>query len=375
MVNSNLRDRLSGIAQIGSLDAKNKLDVTCIESITELLQIEKTNDNVIEINPSPTYPHRAKLRTTYIAPTQESDVTETVTLDLSQGDGPIFECGDVIRVQDVSGYHIDGTLAYEELELYVVSRNEDQIEVSAINGKKIGNITNCVPSMSSGTTFIRQGRSGQKLAEDEMPIYEYYRVDSESKINYTQKFCVSLNESPEDHVLSGTITPNSKMSDLERDTLKAYMLSRDLSLLWGKESEDYYTTRGLVYQGAKTFNYDEDNFQYNLIEAIASVLSSKKHSDIRYVIGGSTLIYYWMQTFNSNTLVTPVGTFVCVYLKAFDASGQDCNGIVIDPLYVKYVVKSPLTATYNQQEEILTISEESALVLTEPNTCMRIFMQ
>lgn len=375
MVNSNLRDRLSGIAQIGSLDAKSKLDVTCIESITELLQIKKTNDNIIEINPSPTYPHWAKLRTTYIAPTQESDVTETVALNLSQGDGPIFECGDVIRVQGVSGYHTDGTLAYEELELYVVSRNEDQVEVSAINGKKIGNITNCVPSISSGTTFIRQGRSGQKLAEDEMPIYEYYRVDSESKINYTQKFCVSLNESPEDHVLSGTITPNSKMSDLERDTLKAYMLSRDLSLLWGKESEDYYTTRGLVYQGTKTFNYDEDNFQYNLIEGIADGLSSKKHSDIRYVIGGSTLIYYWMQTFNSNTLVTPVGTLVCVYLKAFDEAGHNCNGIVIDPLYVKYVVKSPLTATYNQQEEILTISEESALVLTEPNTCMRIFMQ
>ena len=395
MVNSNLRDRLSGIAQIGSLDAKSKLDVTCIESITELLKIEKTNDNIIEINPSPTYPHHAKLRTTYTAPTQESDVTETVTLNLSQGDGPIFECGDVIRVQGVSGYHTDGTLAYEELELYVVSRNGDQIEVSAINGKKIGNITNCVPSMSSGTTFIRQGRSGQKLAEDEMPIYEYYRVDSESKINYTQKFCVSLNESPEDHVLSGAIIPNSKMSDLERDTLKAYMLSRESSFLYGVGSENYYTTQGIWYQAGKTFNYDEDSLtQESVIDMMREAFTSYNNQNVdgkyKILIGGSGLISqlnklnYTKVVYDKNItnwgicfgyIYSNFGTVKILCNTIFDNIGMSDNGIIIDPQYIKYMVKSPLSASYDEENEMLIISEESALVLSEPEAHMRIVMQ
>ncbi len=112
-----------------------------------------------------TKPTTTMLANDYTEPASGSATQEHTRVVLETLNDEMFDVSDTILVQGVHGYKEDGiTLSENELVLYVVSRDVDSgLRVQAVNGKKIGSVTGCIPSIEEGTTLIRMGRAATEL--------------------------------------------------------------------------------------------------------------------------------------------------------------------------------------------------------------------
>ena len=138
-------------------------------------------------------PTKATLSETYTEPASGSATTAAQKVQITTSNNDIFEVSETILVQGVKGYESDGkTQSKADLVLYISSKEETgELNVYAINGKTIGSITGCVPTIEQGTTLIRMGRAATEL-DVQTAQFEALPVKDQ---NYCQIFKMQIEQS------------------------------------------------------------------------------------------------------------------------------------------------------------------------------------
>ena len=138
---------------------------TPIDQLSRCAGAKSSGSMVVDYYNVDTKETKCEMSDTYIEPA-EGEVSENAaraTINTTNND--VFDVSDTILVSEVSGYADDGvTTVKNNLVLYVVSKSEDgKLNVIAVNGKKIGGVECCVPTIPEGTPLIRMGRAATEL--------------------------------------------------------------------------------------------------------------------------------------------------------------------------------------------------------------------
>ncbi len=312
----------------------------------------------------------------------------------------MFDPSDTILAQGVSGYDASGTVKTEQdLVLYVTGRTSDgQLQVMAVNGKKIGNTTGCVPTIPEGTPLVRMGRAASEL--DVMsPQFEALPTRDS---NYCQIFKMQVEESTL-HKLANK-EADWTLSDQEEAAIYDMRLGMEKSFLFGvkqmlwnpDKKESIMFTGGIWYQAGKEFRYENDVISEDeVVNLMRNAFTGNNGSKRKVLIGGSQLIGA-LSHLGVNRIITSTETvskwgidftelrskFGALYLmlsEVFDDCGMPYNGIVIDPEYMQKYTHLPfstealnLKSSGLRNTDALVLTEASCLVLRYPNAHMRI---
>ena len=345
-----------------------------------------------------TKPTTTSLTDDYDEPTTMApNASNVITLETDNDE--MFDTSDTILVQGVRGYEDDGTtLSAEELILYVVSRDDTSgLRVMAVNGKKIGSVTNCVPSIMGGTPLIRMGRAASEL--DVMsPQFEALPRKEQ---NYCQIFKMQVEQSTLQKLSNKEV--NWTMSDQEEAAIYDMRLGMEKSFLFGvkrrvwdpTKKEHIYLTGGIWHQAGKTFSYTEQLDAAQVVELMREAFTGNKGSKRKVLIGGSRLIGMlskldYTRVVTSNEKVSKwgidftevhskFGTLYIMLSEVFDECGMAESGLVIDPEYLQKYSHVPfsseslnLKSSGLRNTDALVLTEVSCLVLRYPNAHMRI---
>ena len=376
---------------------------TPVDQLSRCAGSKHAGSMIVDYHNVDTKPTSAKLRTSYVAPATEDDVdSDASRVKLYTDNDNIFDATDTILVQGVSGYNADGTLSSNELVLYVTSRDEEGgIYAMPVNGKKIGDLENCMPSLSSGTTLIRMGRAASEL--------DVMSPQFESLPQKARQFCQIFKMQIEQSTLqklSNKEVPWT-MSDQEEAAIYDMRLGMEKSFLFGVKNriwdpikkENVMFTGGIWHQAGKTFNYDEDSLtQESVIDMMREAFTGNAGSKRKILLGGSGLIgslnklnYTKVVTaaesvtkwgIDFNQLRSKFGTLYVLLSEIFDEVGMADNGLIIDPQYLQKYSHIPFTTesldvkkSGVRNVDALVLTEASCLVLRYPKAHMRIVMQ
>lgn len=311
----------------------------------------------------------------------------------------IFDPSDTILVQGIMGYESDGTTPSEnELVLYVTDRDsQNGLGVMAVNGKKIGDVEGCMPSIPSETTLIRMGRAASEL--DVMsPQFE---AMPQKMQNFCQIFKMQVEQSTLQRLANKEV--NWNMSDQEEAAIYDMRLGMEKSFLFGvkrslwdpEKKENIMFTGGIWYQAGRTFRYSDNMDGDQLVELMRRAFTGNKGSKRKVLIGGSKLIGmlnkldYTRVVTNHDTVSkwgidftevrSKFGTLYLLLSEIFDECGMEECGMVIDPEYLQKYSHVPFsTESLNLKSsglrnvDALVLTEASCLVLRYPNAHMRI---
>lgn len=311
----------------------------------------------------------------------------------------IFDASDTILVQGVMGYEADGvTRSSNGLVLYVTGRDEDRgVAVMAVNGKKIGDVEGCVPSIQAATTLIRMGRAASEL--DVMsPQFEALPKKAQ---NFCQIFKMQVEQSTLQRLANKEV--NWTLSDQEEAAVYDMRLGMEKSFLFGvkgkvwnpDKKENIMFTGGIWHQAGKTFRYTENLNNDQVVELMREAFTGNKGSKRKILIGGSQLIgmfnkldYTRVVTSNESVskwgidfteVRSKFGTLYLLLSEIFDECGMAECGMVIDPEYLQKYSHIPFsTESLNLKKsglrntDALVLTEASCLVLRYPNAHMRI---
>lgn len=336
----------------------------------------------------------------YIEPDAQTASADDTRITLCTNNDDMFDVSDTILVQGVLGYEEDGTtLSSQELVLYVVSRDDNNgLKVQAVNGKTIGSIPGCVPSIEEGTTIIRMGRAATEL--DVMsPQFEALPQKAQQ---YCQIFKMQVEQSTLQK-LSNKEVPWT-MNDQEEAAIYDMRLGMEKSFLFGVKAkiwdnakkEHVMLTGGIWKQAGKEFTYNAQGIdQESIIDLMRSAFTGNAGSKRKILIGGSELIGT-INKLDYNRVITAsdtitkwgidftelrskFGTLYVLLSEVFDECGMAGNGMIIDPEYMQKYVHQPFSAeTLNlkasgvRNVDATVLTETSCLVLRYPKAHMRI---
>ena len=310
----------------------------------------------------------------------------------------IFDASDTVLVQGVLGYEADGvTQSARELVLYVVERNDEGIVVMAINGKRIGSVMNCVPSIPAGATLVRMGRAASEL-DVQSPQFEALPRKEQ---NYCQIFKMQVEQSTLQRLSNKEVAWT--MSDQQEAAIYDMRLGMEKSflfgvktLLWNIDLKQYvYLTGGIWHQAGKTFTYNENLDNDQVVDLMREAFTGNKGSKRKVLVGGSQLIGMFSKLDYTRVVTSrervsrwgidftevhsKFGTLYLVLSEIFDEVGMATNGLVIDPEYLTKYSHLPFsTESLNlkssglRNTDALVLTEASCLVLRYPNAHMRI---
>ena len=195
-----------------------------------------TDDSEFEVSYKASFSDLTTMRQGYQEPTAANANDDSVRATIVTECDEIFSASDTILVQGVNGYEPDGiTVSNKELVLLVLSCDDTNgLRVKALNGKKIGFVEGCVPSITRGAVLIKMGRmmSAEDATSPEVALPEEY-----SYTQYCQRFAMQLRE--DSTRVSGVITASSPLNDSEREVLEHFTKMRNRSLLFGVAAKSY----------------------------------------------------------------------------------------------------------------------------------------
>lgn len=345
-------------------------------------------------------------------PTTANMIADYDEPSTAQGDSPrvyihsdndlIFDVSDTILVKGVYGYQPDGVNpSDDELVLYVTGRDDQQgLQVMAVNGKKIGQANNCVPSITEDTVLVRMGRAASEL--DVMsPLFESLPVKN---TNFCQIFKLQVEQSTLQKLSNKETEWN--LSDQEEAAIYDMRLGMEKSFLFGVKSriwdvtkkEYIMTTGGIWNQAGKQTTYDDNIDSAKLVDIMREAFTGNAGSKRKILIGGSGLISTfnkldYTRVVNSSQSVTKwgidftelhskFGTLLVMLSEVFDECEMADNGIIIDPEYITKYSHIPFTtqrldlkASGQRNVDAIVLTEASCLVLRYPKAHMRIIKQ
>ena len=342
---------------------------------------------------------KCELKDDYIEPSEGevSDNAARATLNTTNND--VFDVSDTILVADVTGYADDGvTDSSNGLVLYVLSKTEDgQLNVMAVNGKKIGEVDCCVPTIPSGTTLIRMGRAATEL-DVQSPQFEALPKKAQ---NNCQIFKMQIEQSTLQKIANKEV--GWTMSDQEEAAIYDMRLGMEKSFLFGvkrkiydfKKKENVLFTGGIWYQDGKDFTLDMSQKEDTVIEMMRKAFTGNAGSKRKILIGGSKLIgelnklNYTRVVSNGETttkwgidfseISSKFGRLYVLLSEVFDDCGMEGSGLIIDPEYIQKYSHLPfgtealdLKSAGVRNTDALVITEASCLVLRYPKAHMRV---
>lgn len=324
---------------------------------------------------------------------------------LSVNNAGIFNRRDLIIVDGVSGYDEAGTSTTDQhLMLWVSNRiGNTQIEVIAVNGKKVGSIKNVVPGLSSGQKLMRIAKACAEL-DSQAPGYAIF---PKTGGNYNQKFMAQVEQSNIDAATAKRFDIN--LSQQEEATLATMRMDMEGAFLFSVKSKftdpdsqrNVWTTEGIWWQakGGDITYYPSTEHPFTLdsiIDLSRMVFTgpSAGKSDRRMVVCGSKLLavfekafafanYHvnkeskWDLTFSS--VRTNFGEFWFILDEAFDKFGRAGCGMIIDIDYLERRYLEPFgrtTLDLDKQgvrdSKAIVLREISSMILKAPKNHYRI---
>lgn len=373
---------------------------TPIDQLSRCAGSKHVGSMIVDYYNVDTKPTTAEVATEYVEPAAGSATADDTRITLSTSNDEMFDVSDTILVQGVYGYDASGTKqSNEELVLYVVSRDDNNgMKVQAVNGKKIGDVEGCVPSIDEGTPLIRMGRAATEL--DVMsPQFEALPQKAQQ---YCQIFKMQVEQSTLQK-LSNKEVPWT-MNDQEEAAIYDMRLGMEKSFLFGvkgkiwdsAKKEHVMLTGGIWKQAGKEFFYNAQSMnQESIIDMMRRAFTGNAGSKRKILIGGSELIgtinkLDYQRVITASDTVTKwgidftelrskFGTLYVLLSEVFDECGMAANGMIIDPEYLQKYVHQPFSAeTLNlkasgvRNVDATVLTETSCLVLRYPKAHMRI---
>ena len=390
--------------EIDSQIVKIRPMATPVDQLSRCAGAKHTGSMTVDYYNVDTKPTSTTLKEDVPEPVNDSDPDNITKVKIKTENNEIFDVSDTILVQGVSGYEADGTtLSINDLVLYVVKKDADtgEIQVMAVNGKKVGSVPNCVPGIYSGTTLIRMGRAASEL---DVMSPQFEALPQIARY-FCQIFKCQIEQSTLMKMANKEVPWN--MSDQEEAAIYDMRLGMEKSFLFGVKQklwdpikkENILFTGGIWYQAGKDFNYNPDNFnQSEVVDMMREAFTGNAGSKRKILIGGSGLIgrlnkleYSKVLTAGDNVVKWGIdfseirskfGTLYVLLSEVFDEVGMPDNGMVIDPEYLQKYSHIPfstealnLKASGVRNVDALVLTEASCLVLRYPKAHMRISMQ
>ena len=372
---------------------------TPIDQLSRCAGAKSSGSMIVDYYNVDTKETKCELKDDYIEPSEGevSDNAARATLNTTNND--VFDVSDTILVADVTGYADDGvTDSSNGLVLYVLSKTEDgQLNVMAVNGKKIGEVDCCVPTIPSGTTLIRMGRAATEL-DVQSPQFEALPKKAQ---NNSQIFKMQIEQSTLQKI--GNKEVGWTMSDQEEAAIYDMRLGMEKSFLFGvkrkiydfKKKENVLFTGGIWYQAGKDFTLDMSQKEDTVIEMMRKAFTGNAGSKRKILIGGSKLIgelnklNYTRVVSNGETttkwgidfseISSKFGRLYVLLSEVFDDCGMEGSGLIIDPEYIQKYSHLPfgtealdLKSAGVRNTDALVITEASCLVLRYPKAHMRV---
>jgi len=373
---------------------------TPIDQLSRCAGSKHAGSMVVDFYNVDTKPTSSAMAADYDEPSAATATSENTHPVIETEQDEMFDQSDTILVQGVYGYEADGiTRSSQELVLYVLSRSDsDGLRVQAVNGKKIGALYGCVPSIPEGTVLIRMGRAASEL--DVMsPQFEALPHKAQQ---FCQIFKMQIEESTM-HKLANKEVPWT-MNDQEEAAIYDMRLGMEKSFLFGvkarvwdnNKKENVLFTGGIWRQAGKEFRYTDQGFsQESIIDMMRDAFTGNAGSKRKILIGGSGLIGR-INKLDYNRIVTAsdtvtkwgidftelrskFGTLYVLLSEVFDECGMEDNGMIIDPEYLQKYTHQPFCAeTLNlkasgvRNVDATVLTEASCLVLRYPKAHMRI---
>lgn len=301
----------------------------------------------------------------YTEPSSSTITSNIATLYIDAGVDDI-KVGDILIPQNVYGYRQDGTTltnTYLEIVVVAVDKEEGTISCYAINGKKIGNFYQCVPSIDEGEALVFAGGKREGL---------------QRMIRMLEKSCkmqeMSLSFEEESSVIKGEINSHTRLNNNEVAMLNEFVSSRNISFLFGVagNNENPPLMGGVFWEAGSEFLYNASGLSEEAIDTMMRTAFSFdcNGSDQKILLGGSTLIKSIITNGGKKKIVSPYGVLDCCYCRAFDEMGHAGNGIILDPAYLKIYNKTPLRGEF--KDGVMNFYEEAAILATNTRTHTRI---
>lgn len=311
----------------------------------------------------------------------------------------VFDVSDTILVPEVYGYDERGVNeTSDSLVLYVMSKNEDgTLVVMAANGKKVGDVEGCVPSIPVGTKLIRMGRAATEL-DVQSPQFEAIPKKAQ---NHCQIFKMQIEQSTLQKIANKEV--GWTMSDQEEAAIYDMRLGMEKSFLFGvkrkiydfKKKEWVLLTGGVWHQAGKDFVLDIAKKEEAVIDMMRNAFTGNAGSKRKILIGGSQLIgelnklSFTRVVANTETttkwgidfseISSKFGRLYVLLSEVFDDCGMDGCGLIIDPDYIQKYSHLPfgtealdLKSAGVRNTDALVITEASCLVLRYPKAHMRV---
>ena len=311
----------------------------------------------------------------------------------------VFDVSDTILVPEVYGYDERGVNeTSDSLVLYVMSKNEDgTLVVMAANGKKVGDVEGCVPSIPVGTKLIRMGRAATEL-DVQSPQFEAMPKKAQ---NHCQIFKMQIEQSTLQKIANKEV--GWTMSDQEEAAIYDMRLGMEKSFLFGvkrkiydfKKKEWVLLTGGVWHQAGKDFVLDVAKKEEAVIDMMRNAFTGNAGSKRKILIGGSQLIgelnklSFTRVVANTETttkwgidfseISSKFGRLYVLLSEVFDDCGMDGCGLIIDPDYIQKYSHLPfgtealdLKSAGVRNTDALVITEASCLVLRYPKAHMRV---
>lgn len=269
---------------------------TPIDQLSRWAGARKADSMVVDYYSVDIKPTKATLSVAYTEPSS-SNVTSTaqkVTITTSNND--IFEVSETLLVQGVKGYEADGvTQSKSDLVLYITSKEENgNLNVYAINGKKIGSVEGCVPSIPASTTLIRMGRAATEL-DVQTAQFEALPVKEQ---NNCQIFKIQVEQSTFQKIAAKNIpwdftdSEEAAIYDMRLGMEKTFMFGVKNTLYDSRKKENVMLTGGIWWQAGKEYEFDPEKelTQNDLIDMMKEAFTGNGGNKRKVLIGGSDFI-------------------------------------------------------------------------------------
>lgn len=320
------------------------------------IRTDDENSQVGEFYAISTLPRLTTLKTAYTEPASGATVqNQKATLDTNNN--AIFSIDDTIMVKGVMGFKADGLTAdTKPLQLYVVGKDEmtGKLIVRAFNGKTLNSVTNCVPTITQGASFVRLGKAG---TEKQIQTSEYNAQPTKFSA-VKQKFMAQIEETTLNRIQNKEV--DWEFSDMEQEAIFEMKLGMNGSYLFGsggsaysdKMKEEARACLGIFWQAGSTFELGSGGgtdtiTEIQLIDLFKKSFTGNKGTGVKILMAGSDFIAQlekvdYNRTIQNNEEVKIVGCnfrvmqskfgkLLVVHDESFDLYGFAREGMIIDP--------------------------------------------
>lgn len=373
---------------------------TPIDQISRFASARSAGSMKVDYYSVDTKPTSTTLQDAYTEPETGSATQSHKTATLNTKNNDMFDVSDTILVKGIPGYNDSGEQSGADLILYISKKSDDgKLIVYAVNGKKIGSIDNCVPSITAGTQLIRMGRAATELDVqtaqfESLPVKDF---------NYCQIFKMQVEQATFQKLQNKEVDWN--LSDQEECAIYDMRLGAEKSFMFGErriirdasKKEDVYFTKGIWWQAGKEKEYDTKNDLTvdTLIDIMQAAFTGNAGNKRKILLGGSGFISRlnkidYSRIIDSqqavtlfgidfSELVSKFGRLDVLHDEVFDDCGMSDYAFILDPEYLdkwNHVAFSrfelDLKKAGIRNTDAVVLSEACCLTLRYPGAHMRI---